>query len=152
MPGGYIIDEECGIVLSRGWCEVTGEQMHMHARALASDRRFAPQYRQLVDLRAVTRADLPATAVWSLADDSPFGPGSRRAIVVGSNMMFGMARMFEMLRDGHKEAFLVSRDIDDAIDWLDIGRDRGAVLAALARVPDMVGEWMSARRPTASPG
>jgi hypothetical protein len=141
MPGGYIIDEEREIVFSRGWSSMCGDDLLLHAHHLAADQRFVRWYRQLVDLRDVTHVEVTENAVWTLANDSPFGAGARRAVVVGSNVAFGLARMFETLRDGLGEEILVSRDMDEAIRWLELDDARGAVLETLERVPDMITAW-----------
>jgi len=141
MPGGYIIDEEREMVLTRGWSTMCGDDILMHAHHLGADRRFVPRYRQLADLRAVTHVDVSENAVWVLANDSPFGPGARRAIVVSSNVAFGLARMFETLRDGCGDQILVSRDIDEAIRWLEMDDAREEVLETLERVPDLISAW-----------
>jgi hypothetical protein len=146
VPAGYIIDEDRGIVFSRGWPDSTGEDILTHARALAADPRFLPRFHQLFDLRAVVHARASESTVWTLANDSPFGAGARRAVVVSSNVAFGLARMFESLRDGRGETILVTRDIDDAIRWLGLEAARADVLATLERIPDMMPEWSKKNR------
>jgi hypothetical protein len=153
MPGGYTIDESRGLVLSRAWGEIAGADIVVHARALAADPRFVPSYRQLFDFSATTRADVSETAVWTLAEDSPFGAGARRAVVVASNVAYGLVRMFQSLREGRGESFLICRDMDEAIQWLDLGGQRDEVLAALAEIPNMLPGWRAqsiGRRPPAA--
>jgi hypothetical protein len=147
MPGGYTIDVRRGIVFSRAWGQLSGDDVLLHARALGADPGFVPQYRQLFDMRAVTRTNVSDSAIWTLADDSPFRAGARRAMVMASTVAYGLARMFETLRDGRGEAFLLTRDIGEAVRWLDLDDAHEEVLAELARVPDMMPVWARARTP-----
>jgi hypothetical protein len=49
---------------------------------------------------------------------------SRRAILVDSDLKFGLARMFEVLRDTMGEKGIrVFRNLDDALDWI-FAKDR----------------------------
>jgi hypothetical protein len=141
MPGGYTIDEAHQLVLTCGWAEVTGEQALWHLRTLAADDRFAPDLRQIIDLRRVTDFDLTCAAVERLAELSPFGCGARRAFVVSTPVIYGLARMFENLRARRGDTFLVSRDMDEVLDWLDLADARADVLASLSTIPDMTPEW-----------
>jgi len=144
MAIGYTIDREREIVLSRGWSDVSGKDMLMHARALGADATFVPQYRQLIDVRHVGRADVTANTIWSLAVDSPFRSGARRAIVVGSNAHYGLARMFELLRYGMGDDILVTRDIDEGIQWLNMDLARGELLTTLGEMIDHGPQWSAA--------
>ena len=46
-------------------------------------------------------------------------PDSRRAILVDSDLKFGLARMFEELRDTMGEKGIrVFRNLDEALDWI----------------------------------
>jgi hypothetical protein len=144
MAVGYSIDREREIVLSRGWSEVLGKDVLMHARTLGADNQFVPHYDQLIDLRHVDRSDITANAIWSLAVDSPFRAGAQRAIVVGSDAHFGLARMFEALRYGMGEDILVTRDIDEGIRWLSMNHRRDEMLTTLAEMVDHVPQWNAA--------
>ena len=141
MAVGYSIDCEREIVLSRGWSDVMGKDVLMHARTLGADNRFVPQYNQLIDLRHVDKTDFTADAIWSLAVDSPFRAGAHRAIVVGSDAHYGLARMFEALRYGMGEDILVTRDIDEGIRWLNLDHARGELLTTLGDMVDCVPQW-----------
>ncbi len=141
MPGGYTIDEARQLVLSCGWDDVTGEHVLWHLRTLAADDRFAPGLRQIVDLRRVTEFALTGAAIERLAELSPFGGGAQRAFVVSTPVVYGLVRMFENLRVRRGDAFLVSRDMDEALEWLGLADARADVLASLSTMPDMVPEW-----------
>ena len=66
---------------------------------LRSDPDFRPDFDQLVDLSGATGEMLSSEAVRGLARERPlFASGARRAIVVGGDLGFGLARMFQTLR------------------------------------------------------
>ena len=59
-----------------------------------------------------------------LALQSPFGPGSRRAIVVDADVVFGVSRMYEVFAHEMGPEIQIFRDMDAARAWL--GLDAGA--------------------------
>lgn len=101
MPVVYTIDLARSLVLSRGWGVVTDCELLAHARALTADPRFARNFHQLADLREVTDARITeSTNKQMLVRLNPFGAGARRAMVVTCDVAFGMARMYQILREG----------------------------------------------------
>ena len=54
------------------------------------------------------------------AADSPFVPEARRAVVVSTDVAFGLARMFGTYREtiSSKDQIRIFRDIRDAEQWL----------------------------------
>lgn len=49
-----------------------------------------------------------------------FTPASRRAIIVRSDLGFGMARMYQIFRADEAGAVRVFKDLDGAKEWLRI--------------------------------
>lgn len=144
MPGGYCIDSENRVVISRGWGDLTTFQALLHVRNLAADARFQPGFRQVMDLRRVTSWEIPHTMLKRLAGLSPFGPGARRAMIANCPSVCELAQTFADLRVGYGDCFLISHDIDEAIDWLELDGARSDVLAQLADMSDMVPQWVLA--------
>jgi hypothetical protein len=104
MPCAYTIDLARSLVLSRGWGVLTDRELLVHVRALTADPRFARYLRQLADLRDVTDVQVTAsTIIREMVRLNPFGAGARRALVVTSDVVFGMARMYQILRDEPSE-------------------------------------------------
>src|SRR5262245_32054612 len=97
MPGPYLVDPTRRLVLSRAWGVVSARDLVTHASALAADPLFHPSFRQLADLREVTDLDVDSSAIRTLASLSPFASGAQRALVVGAEVVYGMARMFQIL-------------------------------------------------------
>lgn len=134
MPVSFAIDQTRSAVLSRGWGTVTGHELLAHARTLAADARFHPHFCQLVELREVVTVDASSASISELAEVSPFGAGARRAIVVSTDVAYGMARMFQILRTTPDEIF-VFRDMEAALAWLGMAESKAEVLSILRHAP-----------------
>ena len=134
MPGGYLIDLPRRLVLSRAWGYASDEELLRHAQALAADPDFHPSFAQVADLRAVEDFELRVSTLRELASLSPFGAGSRRALVVGSPAAYGMARMFQVFRQRSPDAVQVFRTLAAALEWLTLADHEAAILGLLDRV------------------
>lgn len=78
-----------------------------------------PDFALLIDLRQADGHEVTTGAVASLAQRPLLLSGeSRRAVVVPSEFGFGMARMYELLREARGGGFRVFRDFDEARRWL----------------------------------
>jgi hypothetical protein len=119
MPFHYKIDKERKLVMSTGFGVFTVADAWSHQEKLRKEPDFDPSFSQLMDLSHVTKIELRPEDVRRLAQASIFAPNSKRAILVTSEVGFGLARMFSILREalGEKgiEAF---RNLDDALDWV----------------------------------
>ncbi len=95
-----------------------------HKRALMQDPEFRPGMKELSDVRKVERLDITSEGVKKLVAldvDHALGLGEYRlAIVVSADIVFGMARMYEILTESHDENVRVFRAIDEAKAWLGI--------------------------------
>jgi hypothetical protein len=139
MPSDYRIDRPRSLVISRSWGMVTDQDLLGHARALGRDPHFRSDMRQLYDFREVTIPNVGSATVLELANLSPFGVGARRACIVGSEVAFGMARMFQMLRDTARDEIQVFREAEPALEWLGLTEDAADVLAELAAIRPAAG-------------
>ena len=135
MPSGFTIDTGRRIVLQCAWGIVLGPRMVEHARALGLDPRFEPSFMTISDLRRVTDMQATSEDVRELAAASPFGAGSLRVTIVSSDEMFGLSRMFELLREQKGDVMHISRDLDDALEWLGIVQHKQAIVATLGAAP-----------------
>jgi len=70
-----------------------------------------------------------------LAALNPFGAGSRRALVVASDVVFGMARMYQILTEPSPDEFELFRDFDKALDWLGVADAKAELLRGLSEAP-----------------
>ncbi|MGH0037230.1 MAG: STAS/SEC14 domain-containing protein [Myxococcota bacterium] len=99
--------------------EITAEGLLEWTEQLRGDPDFSAEVDQLVDLRRATGVSMETSEVRSFAQGQPlFKPAARRAVVVGSEFDFGMARMFQVMRGDEAGEIRVFRDIDEARRWL----------------------------------
>jgi hypothetical protein len=134
MPAGYKIDLERSLVLSRGWGVLTDRELLAHVRALIADPRFARNFCQLGDLRDVTDVQITAATIREMVRLNPFWAGARRALVVTSDVVYGMARMYQILRDESPDELEIFRKMDGALQWLGIVDEKAELLSTLSKV------------------
>jgi hypothetical protein len=89
------------------------------AADLRSDPEVKPDFALLIDLREASGLAVTAAGVRALvAQPLILSPASRRAVVVPSDLGFGMARMYEMLREDGGGATRAFRDFAEARRWV----------------------------------
>lgn len=135
MSGAYTIDPARSLVLSRGWGPLTNADLTQYLRLLADDSRFRSGFNQLCDLRDVTEMRVGTSGIRQIVSLNPFVAGSRRAVVVASDVAFGMARMYQILTDASPDELEVFRDLDEALRWLGVADVKAEILRALAEAP-----------------
>jgi hypothetical protein len=118
MPVKYRIDVPLRTVFTTPFGTYTDQDARQHVEDLRNEPDFESDFNQLFDASGVTSVELSGTCVREIASIRMFGEGSRRAFVAGTDVVFGMIRMFEMLRDDFPDQIRVFRDIDDARAWL----------------------------------
>ena len=119
MPAHYKIDKERRLVMTTVFGVVTLADGLAHQEKLRKDPDFDPSFSQLMDYTHVVRFEITAEDVRTLAQQSIFSPHSRRAMLVSGDLAFGLARMFEALRESFGEQGIrVFRNLDDALDWV----------------------------------
>jgi hypothetical protein len=123
MSVEYQIDSAQGVVFVRCSGVVTVAEMWDAGQRLRSDPTFEADQRLLIDLHEVTGMDTPSDALHHFAKDGdPFSGKSRRAVVAPQTYAYGVARMYEALReDRDKGEFRVFRTMDEAREWLRLG-------------------------------
>jgi len=119
MPVTFRIDPARGRIFSTLHGEVNGQDLVQLQQDLLADANFAPTLSHLSDCTGITRFDVSSQTIRLLALPTLFAHGSRMAIVAKLEIVFGMARMFQMLREGIAEEVRVFRDLDQAQRWLD---------------------------------
>ena len=89
---------------------------------IENDPEVEPDFSILIDLRCADVRSVTSNGVRALAGRPlVFSPTSRRGIVVPSDLSFGMARMYEALRDVKGGATRVFRDYEQAQRWVTTG-------------------------------
>jgi hypothetical protein len=118
----YRIDTPRRLVLTTACGALTDEESRTHVRELTADPEFDPSFRQLADFREVTSVELTNAGVRAVARKNPWKAGARRALVCDQNVLFGIARMFELLSDGGEDEIQVFREMSDAQAWLGLDK------------------------------
>jgi hypothetical protein len=119
MPAYFKIDKEHKLVMSTISGVLTMADALAHQENLRKHPDFDPSLSQLMDGTQLTRVELKREDVERLARDAIFSSDSRRAFVTSSDAAFGLARMFETLRDTMGEKGIrVFRNLDDGLDWV----------------------------------
>lgn len=89
------------------------------ASQLRSDPEVKPDFALLIDLREANGVAVTSLGVRALsAQPLVLSPTSRRAVVVPSDLGYGMARMYEMLRDERGGVVRAFRDLGEARRWV----------------------------------
>lgn len=89
---------------------------------LAKTPQLEPDFSLLIDLRHANGRNVTSAGVRKLVEQSlVLSAAARRAVVVPSDLGFGMARMYEMLRKERGGATRVFRDYDEARRWVTTG-------------------------------
>ena len=119
MPAYFKIDKERRLVMST----ISGVFMLAdglsHQEKLLKDPDFAPSFSQLLDCTHVTKIELVPEDVRRLAQRAIFSSNSRRAILVSSDLAFGLARMFVIFRESLGEKGVrVFHDLEEALYWV----------------------------------
>jgi len=118
MPATYRIDTTRKLVLSSGSGTLTGEEMSDHQSRLKQDPEFRADLDQLMDFTDVEEITVSHEQLQRLAYDSPFGEGSRRAIVVQRPLFYGLARMFQTLTESQGPEVRIFEELAEAKRWL----------------------------------
>ncbi len=122
MPLVFVIDRERDVVWTRARGEVCEDDLVGHAAALAAEPT-RPQ-RELVDFSdrselTVSTSSVRATGEFLRAHDVSL-PGSKVAMVAGSEAVFGMLRLYQAHREADGVAIRVFRDRGEALAWLGV--------------------------------
>ena len=123
MPASFVIDHVNRLVQSKAWGILEAEDLAATQRGLREDKQFDPMYRQIYDFSDVTEIRLSGEQVRLLAYASPFSPEATRAIVVPSDVAYGMARMYALMGDRDPDTFRIFRDAEEALKWLGVSDD-----------------------------
>ena len=86
---------------------------------LAETPELESDFALLIDLRQARGEKVTTAAVYRLVERPlVLSAESRRGVVVPTNLGFGMARMYEMLRKNRGGSPRVFRDYDEALRWV----------------------------------
>ena len=127
MPMTYVIDRHTHLVRITGTGVLTDEEMIQCVLDLRGDPALEPDMSTLSDMRDIEVAFTEQgikTMVEVMKQTSELRKKAKAAIVVGSDLAFGMGRMFEMRADESVDpSFMIFRDMDAAREWLGIEKE-----------------------------
>ncbi len=122
MPIAYTIDDERRLVLTVSSGTLSDADVMQHKAALRDDPRVTRDMKELSDVRAIERLDITEVGIRQMTrfdrDAAASRGGHTLAIVATEDIIFGMARMYEMLTEENVRSVQVFRDIDEATRWL----------------------------------
>lgn len=119
MPTTYEINPSRRVIVVTVIGDLTDEGLFDMHRRLADDSAIKPTFAVLFDLRRANGATVTTEGVRALADlPLVLSPESRRAVVVPSDLGFGMARMYGMRRGSKGGTVAVFRDFTEASRWI----------------------------------
>jgi hypothetical protein len=121
VPAIHLIDPAQRVVRTKEWGELSDEDLRSLYDRIRSDPTFDPGFRQLCDLRAVTRITTSVETLRFLAQSRIFLPDSKRAFVVGREVDFGLARLFQAYSEVDGGTVEVFRQLTEAEAWLELG-------------------------------
>lgn len=123
MPLHYRVDPDSRILVATGEGVLEESDLLAYTEQIAGDPEAQKARHELVDLRAADPGSpVSSDAVrrvaqfWAQREDSV--KGGRVAFVAGSDLAFGLARMYELLRASQVHEIQVFRDWDEAWAWL----------------------------------
>lgn len=117
--GFYEIDKERRLVTSTAAGAFTLAEVWAHQQEIAKDPDFDPSFAQLLDVTQVSELELSSDEIARAAGRSVFAINTRLAILVSSNFVYGLARMFQILGEMHgNKKIHVFRERDEALAWV----------------------------------
>lgn len=126
----YQIDPEMGVIYVNLAGEVRDDEFSAAIDTALHDPEYHAGIDSLIDLRAVERFDVSSEAIRQAVTTmgrelNGFGHHWRAAIVAPSDLVYGLSRMYQILREGSMEDVGVFRDDAAAREWL--GLENGPV-------------------------
>lgn len=121
MPIEHKVDEKTGIMHVRRWGAITTHDEEAAIKKRNEDQLVVPGIPVIVDCREVDPPDSSevvryiADMTTAIAAELDCGP---LAIVVGSDVEYGMARMYMALTELKHPDTIVFRSYDNALKWL----------------------------------
>ena len=117
-----MIDSDARVVILTVSGYLGDEGLLELADELAKAPELEPDFALLIDLRQANGHSVTSAGVRRLVSRPlVLSAASRRAVVVPSHLGYGMARMYEMLREDRGGATRAFRDYDEARRWVTTG-------------------------------
>jgi len=106
---------------------ITPAEADAFYRALRADPAFDPTFSELMDTTQADSSQMSSGKIRDSANRSPYVGTSRRAILVGSNLAFGLARLYSTHVDINGGPLVnVFRKREEALRWLGLTSEPSA--------------------------
>ena len=123
MPLDFELDPQERIVQTRAWGLLEDADLYDHLARITElfDAGTLDEgWSQLADFTQVeVFTNLSSDAIRSIADRNPWPPKSKRALVIKSDLGFGLGRMYQMEAGEVGRSLRVFRTVEEARAWLD---------------------------------
>ena len=123
----YAIDSALGVVFTKATGVLTDDDLVGHKQNLLRDPGFKPGMVELSDVRGVERLEVTPEGIRGFVTqdkaDADRLRGFKLAIVASQDVVFGMARMYQMLTAENPLNVNVFRDMEKARVWLGLSHD-----------------------------
>ena len=118
MPWEFQFDKKLNTVFFQASGEFTNTDLINCQDYCQSNPLYDCTMNQLNDFSAVTRFRITPVGIWRVIHGRKGRGGGRMAVVMASNLGFGLGRMFEMMQDGSPFKIHIFRQRADALHWL----------------------------------
>jgi len=122
LPADYEVHENEGVIVVTLTGLLPDDDALDLASRYANELERSPGLHELVDARDLQVADLSSSALREIAEvfrrPRTAPAGSRVALVASSDAAYGLARMYQALREDSSAEFRVFRDLESARSWL----------------------------------
>jgi hypothetical protein len=125
VPCSYTIHPDKRLVVATASGVFTFAEGAAHEEKIYDDPDFDPTFAHLIDATGITRAEITAFEISTFARGTRFSHKARKALVVNTALLFGLARMFEayLQLSGTAELVSVFKERQKALEWLGITGD-----------------------------
>ena len=124
MSFDYKIDTELETVYIRLLNDVKGKEVLTMASKVFTNRKWTNGYSILLDYRYATNIDITKEDIRRIADqdikNKMVFDRSKCAIVVASDLGYGLSRMWKILSEESQIESDIFRNIEDAFRWLEL--------------------------------
>jgi hypothetical protein len=128
MPIEYEIVESKKLVIAKGTGVITCNDVLRHLDDLSNDNTYIAPMKKLVDYRDISDIQLSSEEARTIADRKKalikIFYREKCAFVAPEDITFGTSRVHEALTAGVDMYTEVFRNIDDALNWLDVKLDK----------------------------
>jgi hypothetical protein len=128
LEHGFTLHPELNLLVTRFAGRVTGSEFLACYRSIYDDPAYVPGMGELVDLSEADTIRFSMADLKAIRDLTARVAGSsdsvvHTAIVVASDLAYGMSRMYEVFAEMGPEDVAIFRDAPSALRWLSVPED-----------------------------